>query len=149
MKYKTNPNIIFNLTIILLFLLSFTAIDMTFAGQTIDEVRKKWIGVNINKLVEKHGYPDRSITAPNGNTVYIVIKNIKKFYPVPVLRQPQRKDIDIYNTKTGAYSYGTSTSDGGLTIEHQIKKTECAGYFEVNKDNIIINIKFKGDNCPQ
>lgn len=148
MKSEKKLKIFFIIAIILLLFCSLIA-DNIFAGQTIDDVREKWIGVNINKLVEKHGYPDRSITAPNGNTVYIVIKNIKKFYPVPVLRQPQRKDIDIYNTKTGAYSYGTSTSDGGLTIEHQIKKTECAGYFEVNKDNIIINIKFKGDNCPQ
>ncbi|MBA3036619.1 MAG: hypothetical protein FP814_09015 [Desulfobacterium sp.] len=148
MKSK-KTSIFFNLKTIAVFLLLFATTDIVFAGQTIDEVRKKWIGVNINTLIEKHGYPDHSSTVPNGNTVYIVIKNIKKFYPVPILKQPERQEMDIYNTKTGAYSYGTTTTGNGLTIEHQIQKTECAGYFEVNKDNIIVDIKFKGEECPQ
>jgi hypothetical protein len=119
------------------------------AGQTIDDVRKKWVGLSINKLIEKHGYPDQSFTAPNGNTVYVIIKNIKKLYPVSVFRQPERKEVDMYNAKTGAYSYGTTTTGGGWTVEQQMMKAECAGYFEVNKDKIIIEVKFKGDECPQ
>ncbi|MGB5157468.1 hypothetical protein [Desulfobacterium sp. N47] len=149
MNSQNNIITVINLKIILLFLLTFTFADIAFAGQTIDQVREKWVGANINKLIEQHGYPDRSVKAPNGNTVYIVIKNIKKFYPVAVIRQPERKEIDIYNTKTGAYSYGTGTTGSGLTIEHQIKRTECSGYFEVNNENIIVDIKFKGDECPQ
>lgn len=149
MKSKKNTSAFFNLKAILAFLIIFAATDMVFAGQTIDEVRSKWIGVNIDKLIEKHGYPDHSITVPNGNTVYVVIKNIKKLYPVSVFRQPERKEIDVYNTKTGAYSYGTTTNGGGWTIEHQMQKRECAGYFEVNNKKIIIDVKFKGDECPQ
>lgn len=119
------------------------------AGQTIDEVRSKWIGININKLIDKHGYPDQSFIAPNGNTVYVIIKNIKKLYPVSVFRQPERKEVDMYNTKTKAYSYGTTTTGGGWTVEQQMQKSECAGYFEVNKDKVIVEVKFKGEECPQ
>ncbi len=149
MKYKSNTNKCYYFKSILALFLTFAAANIAFAGQTIDEVRSKWIGVDINKVIEKHGYPDHSVKAPNGNNVYIFVKNIKKFYPVPVLRQPERNDIDMYNTKTGTYSYGTSTNNGGLTIEHQIQNKECAGYFEVNNDKIIVDIKFKGDECPQ
>ncbi|MBU1713823.1 MAG: hypothetical protein KKD47_12085, partial [Proteobacteria bacterium] len=67
----------------------------------------------------------------------------------PVFRQPERKDIDIFNTKTGAYSYGSTTTGGGWTVEQQMQKTECAGYFEVNSENIIVEVKFKGEECPK
>lgn len=133
--------------LVILFVLAVTG--TVSAGQTIDEVRSKWIGVSIDKLIEKHGYPDQSFTAPNGNTVYVVIKNVRKLYPVPVFRQPDRKEVDMYNTKTGAYSYGTTTTGGGWTVEQQMQKSECAGYFEVNKDKVIVELKFKGDECPQ
>jgi hypothetical protein len=149
MKYVNSKSVFIYSKVILAVLFIFTVTDTAFAGQTLDDVRKKWIGVSINKLIEKHGYPDQSFTAPNGNTVYVVIKNVKKLYPVPVFRQPERKEVDVYNTKTGAYSYGTTTSGGGWTVEQQMMKSECAGYFEINKDKIIVEVKFKGDECPQ
>ena len=149
MKYGKDKSVFLFSKVILVILFIFAVTDTVFAGQTIDEARSKWIGVSINKLIEKHGYPDQSFTAPNGNTVYVVIKNIKKLYPVPVFKQPERKEVDMYNTKTGAYSYGTTTSGGGWTVEQQMQKSECAGYFEINKDKIIVEVKFKGDECPQ
>ena len=149
MKYGKDKSVFLFSKVILIILFIFAVTGTVFAGQTIDEARSKWIGVSINKLIEKHGYPDQSFTAPNGNTVYVVIKNIKKLYPVPVFKQPERKEVDMYNTKTGAYSYGTTTSGGGWTVEQQMQKSECAGYFEINKDKIIVEVKFKGDECPQ
>ena len=149
MKYGKDKSVFLYSKAILVILFIFAVTGTVSAGQTIDEVRSKWIGVSINKLIEKHGYPDQSFTAPNGNTVYVVIKNVKKLYPVPVFRQPDRKEVDMYNTKTGAYSYGTTTTGGGWTVEQQMQKSECAGYFEVNKDKVIVEVKFKGDECPQ
>ena len=149
MKYEKDKSVFLYLKAILVILFIFAVTGTVFAGQTIDEVRSKWIGVSINKLIEKHGYPDQSFTAPNGNTVYVVIKNVRKLYPVSVFRQPDHKEVDMYNTKTGAYSYGTTTTGGGWTVEQQMQKSECAGYFEVNKDKIIVEVKFKGDECPQ
>ncbi|MDP3285573.1 MAG: hypothetical protein Q8M56_14170 [Desulfobacterales bacterium] len=149
MKYGKEKIVFLYSKAILVILFIFAVTGTVFAGQTIDEVRSKWIGVSINKLIEKHGYPDQSFTAPNGNTVYVVIKNVRKLYPVPVFKQPDRKEVDMYNTKTGAYSYGTTTTGGGWTVEQQMQKSECAGYFEVNKDKIIVEVKFKGDECPQ
>lgn len=149
MKYGKDKSVFLFSKAILVILFIFAVTGTVFAGQTIDEARSKWIGVSINKLIEKHGYPDQSFTAPNGNTVYVVIKNVRKLYPVPVFKQPERKEVDMYNTKTGAYSYGTTTTGGGWTVEQQMQKSECAGYFEVNKDKIIVEVKFKGDECPQ
>jgi len=149
MKYEKEKSVFLYSKAILVILFIFAVTGMVSAGQTIDDVRSKWIGVSINKLIEKHGYPDQSFTAPNGNTVYVVIKNVKKLYPVSVFRQPDRKEVDMYNTKTGAYSYGTTTTGGGWTVEQQMQKSECAGYFEVNKDKVIVEVKFKGDECPQ
>lgn len=149
MKYGKDKSAFLYSKVILVILFIFAVTSTVSAGQTIDEVRSKWIGVSINKLIEKHGYPDQSYTAPNGNTVYVVIKNIKKLYPVPVFKQPERKEVDMFNTKTGAYSYGTTTTGGGWTVEQQMQKSECAGYFEVNKDKVIVEVKFKGDECPQ
>lgn len=149
MKYGKSENLFLCSKVILVILFIFAVTGTVFAGQTIDDVRGKWIGVSINKLIDKHGYPDQSFTAPNGNTVYVVIKNVRKLYPVSVFRQPERKEIDMYNTKTGAYSYGTTASGGGWTVEQQMQKSECAGYFEVNKDKVIIEVKFKGDECPK
>jgi hypothetical protein len=149
MKYGKEKSVFLYSTAILVILFIFAATCTVSAGQTIDEVRSKWIGVSINKLIEKHGYPDQSFTAPNGNTVYVVIKNVRKLYPVPVFRQPERKEVDMFNTKTGSYSYGTTTTGGGWTVEQQMQRSECAGYFEVNKDKVIVEVKFKGDECPQ
>jgi len=149
MKYGKSKSVFLYSKAILTIIFIFTVTGIASAGQTIDDVRNKWIGVSINKLIEKHGYPDQSFTAPNGNTVYVVIKNVSKLYPVPVFRQPERKDIDIFNTKTGAYSYGTTTTGGGWTVEQQMQKSECAGYFEVNTNKIIVEVKFKGEECPR
>lgn len=149
MRYGKDKNIFMYFRIILVFIFIFAATNNGFAVQTINEVKSKWIGVSIDKLIEKHGYPDQKFTAPNGNTVYVVIKNVSKLYPVPVFRQPERKEIDIFNTKTGAYSYGTTTTGGGWTLEQQMQKSECAGYFEVDRGNIIIEVKFKGEECPK
>jgi len=149
MEHEKDKDICLYFKTVLAFIFIFAAANNLFAGQTINDVKSKWIGVSIEKLIEKHGYPDQKFTAPNGNTVYVVIKNVSKLYPVPVFRQPERKDIDIFNTKTGSYSYGSTTTGGGWTIEQQMQKSECAGYFEVNSENIIVEVKFKGDECPK
>ena len=149
MKYEKDKSVCLYLKTILVFIFIFAVANNVFAGQNINDVKSKWIGVSINKLIEKHGYPDQKFTAPNGNIVYVVIKNVSKLYPVPVFRQPERKDIDIFNTKTGAYSYGSTTTGGGWTVEQQMQKSECAGYFEVNSENIIVEVKFKGEECPK
>ncbi|RPJ12949.1 MAG: hypothetical protein EHM30_12340, partial [Desulfobacteraceae bacterium] len=75
MKYEKSKSVFVYSKAFLVILFIFAATCTVSAGQTIDEVRSKWIGVSINKLIEKHGYPDQSFTAPNGNTVYVVIKN--------------------------------------------------------------------------
>ena len=149
MKYGKDKSMFLYFKAISVFLLIFAVTNNVFAVQTINAVKSKWIGVSIDKLIEKHGYPDQRFIAPNGNTVYVVIKNVSKLYPVPVFRQPERKDIDIFNTKTGSYSYGSTTTGGGWTVEQQMQKTECAGYFEVNSENIIVELKFKGEECPK
>lgn len=120
-----------------------------WAKQSIDQVRQKWIGKHINKLVEVHGYPDNTVKAPNGNNVYVFVKDIKKFYPVAIYQPQSERGIDIYEPSTGTYSYGISTQKDRMSFEQRLVKIKCAGYFEVDQRQLIVNIRFKGDSCPQ
>ena len=133
----------------LFLLLAFGARVANSAQQSLEEVREKWIGQKVETLMDKHGYPDDTITAPNGNRVLVFSKNVLSIYTVPVYTPPQSRDIELYNTRTGQYSYGQTRSNGGVSFEHQTEKSVCTGYFEVDKDGKIIAVRFKGEACPQ
>ena len=120
-----------------------------YAGQSKQDVREKWIGRNLDSLINVHGYPEKSFKAPNGNKVYVFLKKMKKVKYVPILHQPQETEIDLYNTKTGEYSYGHVKSRGGWKYEQHISRSQCKGYFEVNSKKRIVNVNFKGGDCPK
>lgn len=118
-------------------------------GQTLDEVREKWIGKPLSTLIDAHGYPDENFRASNGHMVYVYAKRGEKLVPVPVIRQPELKEIELYETKSGAYSYGTSRQPGGIIIEQRLASKHCTGYFEINDQDTIIAVRFKGKDCPR
>lgn len=96
-----------------------------------------WKGKNINELVESWGYPDNTITAPNGNTVYVYGYHQSTYIP-----------------KTNYVSSGVGfdggnldsrisiSSFGGYTVEEN-----CSTYFEVDSGKTIIMWKWKGNAC--
>lgn len=96
-----------------------------------------WKGKSINELVESWGYPDNTIMAPNGNTVYVYGYHQSTYIP-----------------KTNYISSGVGfdggnlansisiSSFGGYTVEES-----CSTYFEVDADKVIIKWKWKGNAC--
>jgi hypothetical protein len=118
-------------------------------GQTLEEVKEKWIGKPLSALIDTHGYPDENFRAPNGHMVYVYAKNGEKLVTVPVIRQPELKEIELYETKSGAYSYGVQRQPGGIILEHHVAAKHCTGYFEINDQDTIIAVRFKGKDCPK
>lgn len=89
-----------------------------------------WIGESSKALVTTWGYPDKQITAPDGNTVYIYHKS-----RTLVFSQTYANDSDYYN------SQGTYTNT-------QIEKLACTTWFAINrKTSIIGKVFFKGNLC--
>lgn len=90
-----------------------------------------WVGVDIAVLGESWGYPAKTFTAPNGNTVYL--------YSTSDTYQTPRYTSYTYNpeTRSGyAYEYG------GETI-----KFYCKTFFEVNASKKIVKATFEGNAC--
>jgi len=137
---------VFGCLTMLLLLLPFPVLA---GSQTLDEVREKWIGKPLSTLIDAHGYPDENFRASNGHMVYVYSKRGEKLVPVSVIRQPELKEIELYETKSGAYSYGTVRQPGGIIIEQRLATKHCTGYFEINDQDTIIAVRFKGRDCPR
>ena len=119
------------------------------AQQTMDEVRTKWQGRPVAELFAQHGDPDSTYKTPEGNTVYIYVKVKKKFELIPVFRQRQEQEVSLYTPATGQVSAGTVTTKEGLDIQHRQKDTTCSGYFETDSAGRVLDVRFRGDDCPQ
>ena len=85
-----------------------------------------WLGADVNKLVDSWGYPDNTLKIANGNTVYIYNRSTSYTTPVTVVNPV----------------YGTSYASGGQTVN-----LDCQTFFEVDKNNQIVNWQWKGNNC--
>lgn len=89
-----------------------------------------WIGKSNRELVTVWGYPDKQITAPDGDTVYIYHKS-----RTLVFSQTYANYSDYYN------SQGTYTNT-------QIEKLACTTWFDINpKTSLIKQVVFKGNLC--
>lgn len=92
-----------------------------------------WLGHSANELVSSWGYPQSSLVAPNGNTVYIYGNSGS--YGMP------SQTNSTYNV-VGNTIYGNSYTTGGQTINFW-----CRTFFEVNESKKIISWKWEGNNC--
>ncbi len=119
------------------------------AGQSVEDVRLKWVGAHLNLLIEKHGEPDALSEAINGNRVFEYVKTKTKYHPRPIYRQPMKTEIDEYQVETGLYSHGTATTEGGWMYKYDKEEVRCTGYFEMDADDRIVNVWFEGEGCPR
>ena len=116
--------------IIIIFIMSISLFSCHRHHYTQQETLKGWQGKNINVISDILGYPENQIKAPNGNLVYIYysnrrVKNIKK----PLLRSVGNLE---YNKLLEGPDY---------------YELSCTCFIEVDANNIIRNIKYKGDDC--
>ncbi|MBI4350364.1 MAG: hypothetical protein HY550_02890 [Elusimicrobia bacterium] len=90
-----------------------------------------WVGAAAEALVGSWGYPARTFTAPNGNTVYE--------YASSESYTTSRFTTYQYNPQTGT---GYATTYGGDTLNFH-----CKTYFEVNGAKKVVKASFKGNSC--
>lgn len=96
-----------------------------------------WIGSDAQALVNQWGYPASTMTAPNGNEVYVYANNGSVYIP----------QTTTYNTTANAYGnsmYATTTgySSGGYNIN-----MSCTIYVEVNQAKKVEHISWRGNHC--
>ncbi len=84
-----------------------------------------WKGKTITQLISSHwGYPDEKTISPTGNPLY--------------------KYIDNYNFSGTKQVYNWSTKQYEPKLYSH--SSQCITFFETNKNNVIINVRWKG-NC--
>ncbi|MCP4688415.1 MAG: hypothetical protein GY859_10210 [Desulfobacterales bacterium] len=135
--------------VVVLFAFVFLFASAAAAGQTVEGVRLKWIGAELNLLMEKHGEPDNKSETTNGNRVYEYVKTKTKYHPRPTYRQPAETEVDAYEVETGKYSHGTATTEGGWMYTYDAVEVRCTGYFEIGANDRIVNVWFEGESCPE
>ena len=85
-----------------------------------------WLGDDINDLVDQNGYADRTLVAPNGNTVYVYESSVSSTTTVPV-----RSFVD-----GSVLFYRTNTSE-----------LYCDTFIEVGDKNRIVSWRYEGNDC--
>lgn len=85
-----------------------------------------WVGHDVNELVQSWGYPQQTLTAPNGNTVYVY------------------SSVDY--GQNGVY---TTPELGVGTWAMGGQRTEwyCNTFFEVGANKKVVNWRWDGNNC--
>ena len=119
-------------------IISTSAILLTSCATTKNYQNKlqSWHHQNINKFVSAWGYPDQTMKAPNGNTVYIYSSNQTTHFP---------------EYQTGGYT--TVQTQGDNTVITQVPSVQtgggtynykCKTWVEFNKKDVIVNTSFRG-----
>lgn len=98
-----------------------------------------WQGRSIEDFVNSWGYPDQTITALNGDTVYVYHnQNIVSF---PVMSSPGYTTVNTSNGQT-IITQSPTISSGGNTYYYN-----CTTWIEFNKQHIIVKTLFRGNGC--
>lgn len=79
---------------------------------------QSWRGGNVNNLIRQWGAPDRTISSPNGNTLYLY----------------QTQSYRHLNAPSSPWNRGAMSST-------------CVATFEVARNGKILNTKIRGNNC--
>ncbi|MDF2691132.1 MAG: hypothetical protein K0S29_987 [Gammaproteobacteria bacterium] len=98
-----------------------------------------WQGRNIEDFINVWGYPDQTITALNGDQVYVYhSQNVVSF---PSMTTPGYTTVSSSNGQT-IVTQAPSISSGGGTFYY-----DCTTWVEFNKQHIITKTLFRGNNC--
>lgn len=96
-------------------------------------------GASAQQLINAWGSPDTAIKLPSGNWVYMYLHQQK--YSAPVAPAP------TFNTAgSPLYNRGFYT-ESAVNAESRTINLYCRTWFEINRDNVIVNTSFEGNNC--
>ncbi len=99
-----------------------------------------WKGQKAEALVNTWGYPDRTITAPDGNPVYVYTRH--EVTQVPAYTNGGYTQVSTQGGQTTVLQTPVYTT-GGQTFY-----SNCTTWFEIDKnDQRIVNISFRGNAC--
>jgi hypothetical protein len=98
-----------------------------------------WQGRNIQEFVDQWGYPDRTITALDGNQVYVY--QTTQITSVPVMSTPSYTQVTTNNNQT------VITQTPGIQTGGGVYSFSCTTWVEFNKDHLIVKTSFRGNGC--
>lgn len=104
-----------------------------------DAMLAGWIGRDGDALVDVWGYPDREVTAPNGNRVFVY--DDASLWQTPLTVTPAYSSVVQANGRLIVRTHGGYVDGGDLVY------TRCSTYFEVDESMRIVRTKFKGNAC--
>lgn len=118
----------------LLCLLSLFTISatMVFAESFNEKMLNSWVGYSINDVIDRWGFPTKEKTIADRH-VYIWTKSRKVYVP-----------RNSYGT---TYKYGNVSSRNSSSSGGYYETYSCTRSFEVDKDNMIINGFYEGNDC--
>lgn len=93
------------------------------------QICESWVGHDINELIRAWGYPQRTNTMPNGNTMYTYYKSNTRTESDPVLLLPSK---------------GMSMAVGGDTTTYT---NFCETSIETSRSGNILFISWRGNIC--
>jgi hypothetical protein len=96
----------------------------------------QWQGAPAQQLINAWGYPDTSIKLPNGNIAYMYLR--QQLYSTPVYPAPTFSVTGAPVYSMGFYNY---------PVAAQTVSLYCRTWFEINRQNVIVNTRFEGNNC--
>lgn len=98
-----------------------------------EEKLKTWLGHSVDELVNSWGYPANSFEAPNGNKVYVYSSS--------------RSHTSSTHTTSNYNVYGNTIRGNSSTTGGKTRTFWCQTFFEVDTNNIIVRLSWKGNNC--
>lgn len=93
--------------------------------QQYDDYIVQFKGLEVNEVVHCFGYPTQTMVAPNGNKVYIYLRERSTYIPAI----------------TNKIGNGYYTTGGNTAYDY------CKTYFEVNDNGIVVNVDREGTIC--
>jgi len=114
---------------IIIFVITLTILSCNRHRYTSQETINRWYGKNINAVFNILGYPENQITLPNGNIVYI-------FYSYKKIKHFEHSLSPVRDFENGKFFN-----------RPDYYELSCTCFIEIDADNIIRNIKYKGNDC--
>jgi hypothetical protein len=107
--------------------------------QRYSDMVNSWQGQRAEALVNTWGYPDRMITAPDGNPVYVYTHT--SVYQTPAYTTGNFTHVTTENGQTTIMQSPAYIGGGQTYYQH------CTTWFEINKDKRIVHVSFRGNDC--
>lgn len=102
---------------------------------------QSWRGGSVYTLVKQWGRPDRTITSPNGNTLYVYQTQSYRN-----LNAPSSPSVGVNVSQSGR-AILSNPSYNNMTWNRGAMSLTCMAAFEVGKNGKILDTQIQGTSC--